>query len=66
MTPQSIDTFPSHVEIENKVRDLLRVMGAREVGLSTWQKARLQTALELHKMLGKVLGVSSDYSKVPE
>lgn len=48
--------IPSHVEMEQKVRDFLALLEQREIGLMTWQEARSKMASELHDMLGRVLG----------
>jgi len=48
---------PSHVEIEQKLREFLVLMEQREVGLSTYLEQRWKMAQELREMLGQVIGV---------
>jgi len=55
--------IPTHLDIERKVEDFLNLLKQREFGLMAWQEARCQVARELHDMLGRVLGKSSEGSK---
>lgn len=55
-TPDPNSSIPSHLDIENKTKQFLGVLEAREVGLFSWVEARTKLAEELYAMLGKVLG----------
>lgn len=50
--------IPSHLDMEAKTRAFFQLLEQREVGLVTYQEARLKMAREFHDMLGRVLGVA--------